>query len=125
RLLDYVPTAMAVSPDGKSLVVCGFNRSVTILNMETHERSEQEIPLIGGAGSLAFSPDGKTFLTVRNDEVVQLWHWPTCRAVGNAFRGGEHMSDIVVTPDGKLLIRGLLENNIIPSVYEWRFPNTA
>ncbi len=90
RTLNYLPTDLAVSPDGKALVVCGLDRRVTVWDMESHESIKQEVLLNGSAGIVAFADEGNTLLTVRKDGAIQFWHWPTCLPVGNTLLVDRH-----------------------------------
>jgi WD40 repeat protein len=119
--LNYLPTDLTVSPDGKSLVVCGLDRRVTVWDMESHESTKQEISLTGAARIVAFSKDPRILLTVRRDDAIQFWHWPTCRPVGNTFRGGQNLANVAFTVDGRIMVKGIWDG--VPAIYEWPLPS--
>ena len=59
--LEPVPTALAISPDGKTLAVGGFGDIVTFFNLRTGEIERQmDGGRFGHFIELAFSPDGMT-----------------------------------------------------------------
>jgi WD40 repeat protein len=124
RKLNYLPTDLAVSPDGKALVVCGLDSHVTVWDMESHESTNRGVTLTGSAGIVAFVEDGKVLLTVRKDGAIQFWHWPTCLPVGHTFLGGESATGVAFTPDRRLLVRAILEGDVVPVINEWPLPGS-
>jgi len=63
-----------------------------------------------GAGSVAFSPDGKTLATAGLDKVIRLWDVETRKAL-RELKGHEALlfRGLVFHPDGKTLLSGDLE----------------
>lgn len=63
-----------------------------------------------GVNSVAFTPDGKYF--VSGSEDIQLWEIETGRCV-KLFRGHESgITTVAVTPDGKYIVSGSIDNTM-------------
>jgi WD40 repeat protein/tetratricopeptide (TPR) repeat protein len=60
---------------------------------------------------VAFSPDGKTVLTVGSDNVVRLWNTTTSQPVGQPLTHKGLVLAAAFSPDGKLIISGSRNNN--------------
>ena len=119
--------AIAVSPDGKT-VVSGDStwKGVLILwDVETGEQIKRHtgytdnlihrfkifldknrtVPNPNAIEAIAFSPDGKTFVSGHRDGTVRLWDAETGRKI-SAFREHkrEGIRDVAFSPDGKMLM---------------------
>ncbi|MCT4352192.1 serine/threonine protein kinase [Streptomyces sp. Je 1-79] len=100
---DFVK-CLAVSPDGKTLAV-GVGGRIELMDPSTGRVRET---LEGRAGSVAFSPDGKTFASVagQSDKSgIRLWDTATGRLL-KTLGGGEeeNYSEVSFSPDGETLI---------------------
>jgi len=80
--------AVRFSPDGRSLLVGvkDFTTLGTIRVYDTADLSEIRMLLPahtnGGAGELAFSPDGKYLVSQGVDGTIVFWDWPARRPIG-------------------------------------------
>ena len=128
--------AIAVSPDGKT-VVSGDStwKGVLILwDVETGEQIKRHtgytdnlihrfkifldksrtVPNPNAIEAIAFSPDGKTFVSGHRDGTVRLWDAETGRKI-SAFR--EHkragISDVAFSPDGKILMSSTFDGTVL------------
>ncbi|HJZ56631.1 MAG TPA: WD40 repeat domain-containing protein [Gemmataceae bacterium] len=67
----HMVTALAFSPDGKTLAHTGIDGSrVRLLDLGT---GKERASLHAATAALAFSPDGKTLATGSTDQTVKLW----------------------------------------------------
>ena len=67
-----------------------------------------------GITSLAFSPDGKLFVSGINNGTVVFWDTTSGEIIGQPLTGsGGDISDLAFSPDGKLLASGSTNGNII------------
>jgi WD40 repeat protein len=57
---------------------------------------------------LAFSPDGKTFLTGCEDHQARLWRWeaPSAQRLGRPLAHHGYVRAVAFSPDGKTLLTG-------------------
>ncbi|MEV0778474.1 hypothetical protein [Streptomyces sp. NPDC050428] len=108
--------AVAVSPDGRTLVTGSDDNTVRLWDMSdrTRPRPRGE-PLTGFAGgvcALALSPDGRTLATGSHDRSVRLWDVSRAgRAapLGSPLPGYENAAGVRAlsfSPDGRVLATG-------------------
>jgi len=96
-------SALAMSPDGKTLASAGFDKSIRLWQMPTGKEirafaaHEDYIPV------LAFSPDGNTLASASFDKTIRLWDPGTGKEVC-VIRGHEaEATAVAFAPDGAIL----------------------
>ncbi|WP_329429958.1 hypothetical protein OG339_17085 [Streptosporangium sp. NBC_01495] len=101
-------TAVAFSPDGRTLATAGQDRSARLWDVAT--RRPIGAPLTGHDGwitAVAFSPDGKTLATAGGDGTARLWNLATRRPIGDPLtsRTGRPglLTTVAFSPDGRTL----------------------
>ena len=73
-------TAMAFSPDGRTLVADGGRQAIHFWDTATgKDRLATPEAHLGNVGALAFSPDGKTLISGSDDRTVRFWDLATGR----------------------------------------------
>lgn len=106
---------VAISPDGKILASGATDHQIMIWDLQTGNRLNPSESLLGDVDSIAFSPDGETFVSAgwaskskRNKEIF-LWDLRTMKKLrhfcGNCGHFGS-VSSVAISPDGKILATG-------------------
>jgi WD40 repeat protein/tetratricopeptide (TPR) repeat protein len=99
----------ALSPDGK-IIVTGINpengKPAMVQRWEaaTGQPIGTPLPHAASVTSVAFTPDGKQFVTGCRDGTVRLWDTATGKFIGERFRQVQVIvSGVDVSPDGRTL----------------------
>ena len=95
-------TAVAYSPDGRTLATGSWDSTVRLWDVATHTQLGE--PLLGHrdtVNSVAFSPDGRTLATGSDDKTVLLWDVATRKRRGEALRGpkGGAINSVAFSPE--------------------------
>jgi WD40 repeat protein len=110
--------AVAVGPDGRSVVAGGADDAVTLWDVGNPAAPVQVTSLRGHTdtiNALTFSPDGRQIATASNDFTVMLWHRYSISdpAPVTTFTLGRSPSNAAVfRPDGRVLAVGGGDNTV-------------
>ena len=100
-------TSVAVSPDGKRLVVGSDDHTVCALDSPTGKMLMLARGHNGPVTCVAISPDGRQLATGSADNSVQLWDLPTGQERAVLGGGGRWwVLSVDLSPDGTLLAVG-------------------
>jgi WD40 repeat protein len=94
-----------VSSDGRELITAPWEKTGTIWDTEAGAAHCRELPHEADAGSIAFSPDGRTFATGGRDVATRLWDTRTWRPIGTLVNQSGDVA-LNFSPDGRLLASG-------------------
>jgi WD40 repeat protein len=102
--------AAAFSADGSLLAVADFNVATVL---KTADGKEQFT--LGGhrkqITGIAFSPDGKTIITVSQDKNVRWWDATTGKPEATELHGSS-LACVAISPDGKMVASGAEDGTI-------------
>jgi len=110
-------TAVAISPDGKTLATAGKDKSIRFFDLQTGKRTHV-IRHESGIWSIGYSGDGKTFAASDDDKTVIVWDtdkWAEKAVLKDQFEAPVAM--LSLSPDGSLL--ATFEDGLqVPHVWE-------
>lgn len=96
------PRAMRYSPDGRSLLFSTVEGTLYFVSVDASVYT----PAFANdvmVRSLAFSPDGTSFVTGENDGRISLWDTATCEKRDRRLAHGHWVSGVAWSPDGQLI----------------------
>ncbi|MEV6157336.1 WD40 repeat domain-containing protein [Nonomuraea sp. NPDC052129] len=102
-------TAMAISPDGSTLAITGYDNQVRLFDVATRRPIEGSPPAANGGfvNDLAFSPDGQTLALTAADSSVRFWDVGRHRTLGIALIAEDGaINTFAFSPDGQVLATG-------------------
>ncbi len=99
-------SAVAVSPEGKTLAAAGETGVVRFWELTTGKQVRDLLahPQQGPVDCLAFSPDGRTLYSAGRNYPIRMWEVDTGKELRRvALPGPERTFGLAVSPDGKSL----------------------
>jgi RNA polymerase sigma factor (sigma-70 family) len=97
----------ALTPDGKQLITSGPDPYFQIRHVGTGKEAARS-PVSGpsypdwNASAVAVSPDGKRFVTARQDGRMDMWDTTTARPVTPLDTHRKELTAVALSPDGRL-----------------------
>jgi len=101
-----------LSPDGKLLATCSYDRRVILWNAETGEQLRVLEGHNDAIYDLAFSPDGTVLATASGDETAKLWQVATGLRLDTLHQPQAEQYVVAFSPDGKFVLAGGADNRI-------------
>ncbi len=104
--IDRGMSAVAFSPDGKTLAVGSFTENCILMDADTG-KVQATLPGHGeSARSLAFTPDGQILAVGSYDQTIRLWDW-RARKVTQTLEGqNDKVYSLAFLRGGKILASG-------------------
>ena len=94
--------ALAITPDGRTLVSGSYDRTIRRWNLATG--AEIGKPLTGHTDwirALAITPDGRTLVSGSDDRTIRQWNTATGAEIGKPLTGHTNwVCALAITPDG-------------------------
>jgi WD40 repeat protein len=113
RGLPGAPTALAISPDGRTAAsVERGGKSVVLTEVASGQR-RIELKCLDRVFRVAISPDGRLLACGGMDGAVWLWELPSGRLVTKLIGHRSWVQSIAFSPDGKRLVSGGLDTTAL------------
>ncbi|MEO8497659.1 MAG: WD40 repeat domain-containing protein, partial [Planctomycetota bacterium] len=101
-----------LSPDGKILATCSYDRKVILWDAETGESLRTLEGHNDAIYDVAFSPDGTVLATASGDETAKLWLVSNGERLDTLHQPQAEQYVVAFSPDGKYVLAGGADNRI-------------
>ncbi len=121
-ILTNVPcNFLALSPDGQTIAVCGYQARELQL-VKVHDQTSR-VALQGHTGSingLAFSPDSRLLVTASTDQSMRIWDVAQGREKARLLGHVDAVMDVGFSPDGRVIATAGKDRRVLfwPADYE-------
>jgi WD40 repeat protein len=96
---------LAVSPDGKALLLGCRDHTARLWDLETDKPIGELLPHGSSVAAVAFAPDGRRFLTGCRDGLVRLWDTAERRPLlREPLRHPREVTAVAFSPDGGMIL---------------------
>jgi Planctomycete cytochrome C/WD domain, G-beta repeat len=106
-----------VSPDGKRLATCGYDKQIEIWDTETGKILRTLEGHTGAIYDVAFSPDGRFLVSASADDTCKVWRVEDGQRMDTLPQPLKAEYTCTFSPDGQSIVAGGADNNI----RVWRF----
>ncbi|MBX3440844.1 MAG: hypothetical protein KF774_00455 [Planctomyces sp.] len=110
-----------LSPDGRILATCGYDRHVMLWDVETGVLLRTLEGHNGAVYDVAFSPDGSVLATASADDTCKIWLTATGQRLDTLPQPLKEAYCVAFTPDGQSILGSGADNRI----RVWRFLSKA
>ncbi|KAL1719604.1 quinon protein alcohol dehydrogenase-like superfamily [Schizophyllum commune] len=117
--------SIAFSPDGKHIISGSHDQTLRIWDVATRRQVGDALTehdhgdfgagdlVFGEVNSVAFSPDGKCFVSGSSDRTIIVWDAETWEPISESLRGHDgSVTSVAFSPDGKTIISGSADHTI-------------
>ncbi|MGQ4648222.1 protein kinase domain-containing protein [Lyngbya aestuarii] len=108
---DYV-YALAISPDGKTLVSGAGDKSIKIWSLPSGEPQNTFTGHSGEVYALAMSQDGETIVSGSYDNTIRIWNLKTGELKKTLTGHKSDVFSVAISPDGKTIASGSNDKTI-------------
>jgi WD40 repeat protein len=102
-----LPTCVALSPDGKTLVTASLDGNGRLWDTEAGTISAMlNRDRTGNCYSAVFTPDSKTLILGSYDKTVQLWDVAKKEPISEFAGHTKFIHSVAISPNGKIIASG-------------------
>ncbi|ABQ92370.1 NB-ARC domain-containing protein [Roseiflexus sp. RS-1] len=98
--------AVAVSPDGRTIVSGSHDRTVKVWEAESGRLLRSLEGHTGSVRAVAVSPDGRTIVSGSHDRTVKVWEAESGRLLRSLEGHTGSVRAVAVSPDGRTIVSG-------------------
>ena len=109
---SWSKSALAFSPDGKSLVSGNTENTICLWDVNTGKRTRVLNGHKGSINSTAFSPDGAILASGSWDNTIRLWNPETGKLLETLTGHTSSVNAVAFSPNGIILASGSWDNTI-------------
>lgn len=102
---DWVE-ALAITPDGKTLVSASADKTIRLWNLQTGIQIRKLLGHTGAVKAIAISPDGKMIVSGSEDKTVRLWNLQTGARMRILAGHQGAVNAVAISSDGQTLATG-------------------
>ncbi len=103
---SYLVQALAISPDGKTIISGANDKNVKAWNVETGEliHTFKNTKHSKGVESVAVSPDNKTIVSGSKDKTIKIWNLETKKLQFTLEGHKDLVYCVAISPDGSTIV---------------------
>ena len=100
---DWVK-AVAIAPDGKTVISASRDDTLKIWDTETDRELKTLTGHSNSVSAVAIAPDGKTAISASRDDTLKIWDTETGRELKTLTGHSDSVTAVAIAPDGKTAI---------------------
>ncbi|MEH2236663.1 serine/threonine-protein kinase [Nostoc sp.] len=104
--------AVAISPDGKTVVSGSKDKTIKVWNLNTGKESRTLNGHKDFVNSVAISPDGETIVSGSYDKTIKVWNLNTGKEIRTLTGHSGAVLSVAISPDGKTIVSGSKDKTI-------------
>ncbi len=101
-----------ISPDGKTLATCGYDRTIVLWDIQSGKQLHQLTGHNGAVYDVGFSPDSKFLVTGSADDTCKVWRVKDGMRLDTLPQPLKEVYCCAFSPDGKTIVAGGADNNL-------------
>ena len=104
--------SVAISPDGKTIVSSGGDRTIKLWNFATGKQISSLDGHSQQVNVVAISPDGKTLVSGSDDDTIKIWNLATRKQIRTLTGHSDSVHALAISADSETLVSGSDDNTI-------------